>query len=99
MPPKGTGEKGTRELPELKVHLSDELDRRFRKTAMSVHGYGRGSISKAANEALSKWCTEHEQPNNPIPAEASQNNAPTVSPNATETPRLGQDEKRYEETA
>ena len=97
MSPKGPGEKGT--MAELKVYLSDELDKRFRRTAMSVHGYGRGSISKAANEALSKWCTEHEQPNNPIPVQASQNNAPTVSPNATETPRFGQDEKGYEQTA
>lgn len=45
---------------ELKIHLPDELDRRFRKTAMAVHGYGRGSISKAAIEALAKWCTDHE---------------------------------------
>ncbi len=86
-------------MAELKVYLSNELDKRFRRIAMSVHGYGRGSISKAANEALSKWCTEHEQPDNPIPVQASPNNAPTLSLNATETPRLGQDEKGYEEIA
>jgi len=47
-------------MPELKIHLPDELDKRFRKAAMTVHGYGRGSISKAAIEALAKWCTDHE---------------------------------------
>jgi hypothetical protein len=49
-------------MAELKVYLPDELAKRFRKTAMSVHGYGRGSLSKAATEALTKWCTEHEEP-------------------------------------
>ena len=27
---------------------------------MSVHGYGRGSLSTAAEEALARWCSEHE---------------------------------------
>jgi hypothetical protein len=26
---------------------------------MSIFGYGRGSLSEAAVEALSKWCAEH----------------------------------------
>ncbi len=47
-------------MAELKVYLSDELDKRFRKAAMDVYGYGRGSISKAATEAFSTWCAEHE---------------------------------------
>jgi hypothetical protein len=47
-------------MAELKVYLSEELDKRFRKVAMSVHGYGRGSISKAAVEAFKNWCDEHE---------------------------------------
>ncbi len=47
-------------MSELKIHLPDQLDERFRKTAMRVHGYGRGSISKAAVEALTKWCNDHE---------------------------------------
>ncbi len=29
---------------------------------MTIYGYGRGSISKAAEEALAKWCNGHEQP-------------------------------------
>jgi hypothetical protein len=58
-------------MAELKVYLSEELDRRFRMLAMSVYGYGRGSLSEAAVDALTKWCEEHEahnldpQPNNP----------------------------------
>ena len=30
---------------------------------MSVYGYGRGSLSKAAVEAFSKWCSEHDHSN------------------------------------
>ncbi len=47
-------------MAELKVYLSGELDRRFRMLAMSVFGYGRGSLSEAAVDALTKWCEEHE---------------------------------------
>ncbi len=47
-------------MAELKVYLSDELDKRFRKAAMDAYGYGRGSISKAAAEAFSRWCSERE---------------------------------------
>ena len=28
---------------------------------MRVYGYGRGSLSKAAEDAFSKWCEQHEQ--------------------------------------
>jgi hypothetical protein len=47
-------------MAELKVYLSEELDKRFRMLAMSVYGYGRGSLSEAAVDALSKWCEEYE---------------------------------------
>src|SRR5438445_735966 len=47
-------------MAELKVYLSAGLDRRFRMLAMSVFGYGRGSLSEAAVDALTKWCEEHE---------------------------------------
>ena len=49
-------------MVELKVYLSEELDRRFRMLAMSVYGYGRGSLSEAAVHAFTKWCEEHEAP-------------------------------------
>jgi len=45
----------------LKIYLSESLNEKFRRIAMNVHGYGRGSLSKAAEEALTKWCSEHEQ--------------------------------------
>jgi hypothetical protein len=47
-------------MAELKIYLSNSLNERFRRIAMSVHGYGRGSLSKAAVEAFMKWCSEHE---------------------------------------
>jgi len=47
-------------MAELKVYLSAELDKRFRMLAMSVYGYGRGSLSEAAVDALTKWCVVHE---------------------------------------
>lgn len=51
-------------MAELKVYLSEELDKKFRQLAMSVFGYGRGSLSEAAVEALNSWCKEHESRNN-----------------------------------
>jgi hypothetical protein len=47
-------------MAELKVYLPEELDKRFRMLAMSVYGYGRGSLSEAAVGAFTKWCDEHE---------------------------------------
>ncbi len=47
-------------MAEIKIYLDDQLDERFRGLAMNVYGYGRGSISKAASDALAKWCREHE---------------------------------------
>jgi hypothetical protein len=41
---------------ELKIYLSEEMNERFRKAAMEAFGYGRGSISKAAEEAALEWC-------------------------------------------
>jgi hypothetical protein len=47
-------------MAELKIYLSKELNEKFRRIAMSIYGYGRGSISKAAEDALAKWCTGSE---------------------------------------
>ena len=43
-------------MRELKIYLSDQLNERFRRVAMEAFGYGRGSISKAAEEAFLQWC-------------------------------------------
>ena len=58
-------DKGT--MAELKVYLPDELDKRFRRVAMETYGYSHGSLSKAASEALTDWCSKHENSNNPVP--------------------------------
>ncbi len=47
-------------MAELKIYLSDSLNEKFRRIAMSVYGYGRGSLSKAAEEAFTRWCAEHD---------------------------------------
>src|SRR3989475_12608231 len=47
-------------MAELKIYLSNSLNEKFRRIAMSVFGYGRGSLSKAAEEAFTRWCSEHE---------------------------------------
>lgn len=36
------------------------VEEKFRRLAMMVHGYGRGSLSKAAEEAIKQWIIEHE---------------------------------------
>lgn len=47
-------------MVELKVYLSDDMNMKFRRIAMTVYGYGRGSLSKAAGEAFANWCNEHD---------------------------------------
>ena len=62
-------------MAELKIYLSSDLNQKFRRIAMTVYGYGRGSISKAAEEALTSWCSKREQPSvdtsPPDPGEAT----------------------------
>ena len=47
-------------MSELKVYLSTSLNEKFRRIAMGVYGYGKGSLSKAAEDAFSKWCEQNE---------------------------------------
>lgn len=42
-------------MAETKIYISDEIDKKLRECAMSKFGYGRGSISSAAEEAISQW--------------------------------------------
>jgi len=44
----------------IKVYVNDEVEERFRRLAMMVYGYGRGSLSKAAEEAFLLWIRHHE---------------------------------------
>lgn len=48
-------------MAELKIYVSKELNEKFRRIAMRVFGYGRGSISRAAEDALARWCDGREQ--------------------------------------
>lgn len=48
-------------MKDLKVYLPEELEERFKKMSMDAYGYGRGSISKAATEAIRKWTAEREE--------------------------------------
>jgi len=48
-------------MKDLKIYLPEELERRFKKMSMEAYGYGRGSISKAATEAIRKWTSEREE--------------------------------------
>jgi len=42
-------------LAGLRIQLSDRLERLFREMAMKRFGYGKGSISRAAEEAIQNW--------------------------------------------
>ena len=42
-------------MAETKIYIPDETDKKLREQAMRKFGYGRGSISNAAEEAISQW--------------------------------------------
>ncbi len=39
----------------IKVYISDDVERKFRETAMKLYGYGKGSLSIASERAFSEW--------------------------------------------
>ncbi len=43
----------------IKVYIDPRIEEEFRKTAMKVFGYGKGSLSKAAEQAFKKWIQEY----------------------------------------
>ena len=43
----------------IKVYIDPKVEAEFRKTAMKVFGYGKGSLSKAAENAFKKWIQEY----------------------------------------
>ena len=47
-------------MGEVKIYLPDELKKEFKKRSMETFGYGRGSISKAAEQAIRMWTSEKE---------------------------------------
>lgn len=42
-------------MSQIKIYSTKEVDKPFRALAMERFGYGRGAISKAAEEALIRW--------------------------------------------
>jgi hypothetical protein len=44
----------------IKVYVRGEVEERFRRLAMMVYGYGKGSLSKAAEDAFLRWMVQHE---------------------------------------
>jgi len=46
---------------ETKVYIDDAIAARWKELAMKRFGYGRGSISKAAEEALAIWIENEEK--------------------------------------
>ncbi len=47
-------------MAEAKIYVSDNVDKRLRESAMKKFGYGRGSISKAAEEAIIQWLSKED---------------------------------------
>lgn len=45
----------------LRFQINRELERKFRELAMKRFGYGRGSLSKAAEEAIMEWISTIEK--------------------------------------
>jgi len=43
----------------IKVYIDPKIEEEFRKTAMKIFGYGKGSLSKAAEQAFKKWIQEY----------------------------------------
>ena len=41
----------------MRLQIKEELERKFREAAMRRFGYGKGSLSRAAEEAIQKWLT------------------------------------------
>lgn len=44
----------------LRVKIDQKLERRFREAAMRRFGYGKGALSKAAEEAIRRWVSTVE---------------------------------------
>ncbi|PLJ78577.1 hypothetical protein [Infirmifilum sp. SLHALR2] len=45
----------------IKARVDEKLEQRFRELAMKRFGYGKGSISKALEEAIRMWVSHVEE--------------------------------------
>jgi len=44
-----------KDMAGLRFQVKEELEKKFREAAMKRFGYGKGALSRAAEEALQKW--------------------------------------------
>ncbi len=45
----------------LKFEIEEELENKFRETAMKRYGYTKGSLQKASREAFGNWILQQTQ--------------------------------------
>jgi hypothetical protein len=56
-------ESTVKSMGEIRGVIAKESEAKFRQLAMKKFGYGKGSLSKALEEALNAWIRLHEEPN------------------------------------
>ena len=68
---------------------------------MAVFGYGRGSLSKAAEEAFARWCAEHDGPTTAQASEAERESIAQITQGINPDELSHEEEKRgpIEETS
>lgn len=49
----------------LFFHLPASMERKFREKAMQRHGYSKGALKKAMEEAISDWLEKHPEATTP----------------------------------
>ncbi len=47
-------------MGEIRGIVANDAEEKFRRLAMKKYGYGKGSLSKALEEALLDWIQIHE---------------------------------------
>ena len=47
------------DMKGIKVYIDPKIEEEFRKNAMKIFGYGKGSLSKAAEQAFKNWIQEN----------------------------------------
>ena len=45
----------------LRFEIKEDIENRFRKTAMETYGYGKGALKSAAEEAFELWMFMEKQ--------------------------------------
>jgi hypothetical protein len=50
----------TSTMKPLRIYLPEELKKKFRKFSMESYGYSRGSLSRAAVEAIRSWISTRQ---------------------------------------